>query len=212
MPLTDVHAKSLSRALDEATLFAIEVDVSRRIVGLTMYVLLTPGADESGEEDTRVLLVLEGVSRIVAAFESRPVRNITGGPSTLTELSALVRRIAQTPPGDKSMTGPQFVDGDLSRSPVKDWWDRRTLDIAVTDSGTAAHHLYVFQDQPQQALNIVIWFDDVHVCDREGQPITFEALVEGSDEWWRTASGLRGGGDWLVEPIPLDICLYGRDG
>jgi hypothetical protein len=191
MALTESQAEGVSRALDEATLTAIEVDLWVRIARLTLDVPLMQETSEFPEGETPVVLVLEGVARVVAALD--PENGSTeDAPRTLGDLSELVARIARMP-GDWAMYGGQFVDYDLSDAPVVDWWDRRTVDVRLTDSGLASHTLYVFQDgvskEGPMALQIVIWFDDMRVSRLGGQAMALEDFIRASDRWWKATSG-----------------------
>jgi hypothetical protein len=174
--MTQETSEGIGIALNEADWVTADVDASGSVVRLGFDVLSLP---ERGPmpEDPRRLLVLTGVSRVVASHRDGGWDDASA-PTLPLEPRGLTGVIAEF--GHLPVYGWDFVNaGD---GPFDRWKDRVSFDLRCEAAG--GHTMDLFQENGRRILDLRVWFDSLDVLDGHGQPIALTEFISGGVRWW----------------------------
>lgn len=167
----------LNIAFNEATLLGAEVSESRQVAAVTLSLLSLPADGGPAPEDSRVSVILSGVSRLAVSLrggawndESAPVE-----PVTLDSFFDDVRSFQGQP-----IYGWEFFDQDAD---FQRWADRLSLDVTLIEN-EAHSSISLFQEGIDRHLDIRIWFDELRITDPSGQSLEFAEVIAGARRWW----------------------------
>lgn len=180
MQLTDDDRDGLNVALNEATWCDLVAVPDRRRVAVGLNVLTLP-AEGPAPEDTAVILLLDGVSRVAASLRHGRWDDASAQvePLTVPTLTDAVRSF-----GGQALCGWEFVDPPADS--WADWRDRLSLDAALSTE-PAPHVLELFQESAMgepRHLDVRVWFSELQVVRRTGKPVPLTEFVAGGRRWW----------------------------
>jgi hypothetical protein len=177
MEITDDQRQGLGVALNEATLFGVEVDAKRRVAALTFSVLALPDTGPP-PDDSRIQFLLTPVGRVIASLRHGRWDNPTA-PVEPFELDGMLSVVQSF--GGLPIYGWEFIDTPLQN--VDGYPDRLSLDVVLGEDGMS-HSLRVFQDTSERFLNVQIWFDDLLIRDPKGASISPDEFIAAGVRWW----------------------------
>lgn len=175
--MDEMTKSGLGVALNEASLLGVDVSRSRRMAAVTLSVLSLPPDDVPPTDDTRVSIVLENVGRVAASLRNAHWSDPSAQPVpfTLDDLLAVSQSFGQLP-----IYGWEFID---RTDDFNSWSHRLSLDERLGDGGMA-HSLTLFQEGGDRHLDLIIWFDTLHVFDPQRRPIDIQQFIADGVRWW----------------------------
>ena len=177
MNLTPDQVHGLGIALNEATLWGVEVDEDRKVAAATFSVLTLP---EQGNppEDARVQFVFSPVGRIAVSLRLGRWNDTTAEVVKLSveELLSAVQSFGGSP-----IYGWEFFDVHDKNFPR--WSDRLSLDWRNGGDGLA-HSITLFQEGKDRHIDICLWFDSFVMRDARGRELSLDDFIAGGKRWW----------------------------
>lgn len=176
--ITKDEKEGLSLAFNEATLPGAEIDPSARLAAVTLSVLTLPESG-SAPADSRIQVLLHGVSRVAASLRNGlwndPAAAVV--PFALSDFLNVVQSF-----GGCAVYGDEFFD--VHEPELKKWDNRFSLDVVLsTDAGR--HSICFFQEGGRERhLDFCIWFQDLTVRDVAGRLVPVSEIAEGAQRWW----------------------------
>ncbi len=182
MNLTDQQVKDLNLVCQEATWIGLEINQQGAWAGITLCVRSLP-VEGPAPTDTRVLLVLEPLTRIAASYRDGIWNDKDAEVIPLT-VPLLEHRVFEA---QDTVCGTDFFNVSDEQG-FEPWSKLLSLDVKTEniDFGSS-NTLNLFQDL-SRFLAVRIWFGGVHVYGADGKEMPLLDLVEGSKRWWQ---GLR---------------------
>lgn len=179
MRWTEEQKEAFGVAINEATLLGAEVAPSGR-AALTFAVLSLPEDSGPPPEDSRVQLILEGVSRVAASLRAG-FWNDSSAEVILFELERLLEVVTgfKTP-----VYGWEFLDVPPEKN-FASWENRLSLDW-VRGPYEHAHTLQLFQagNAPDRHLDLQFWLESIRAFRPTGEEIDFDEFTAGGQRWW----------------------------
>ncbi|MBX3724805.1 MAG: hypothetical protein KF823_02675 [Xanthomonadales bacterium] len=180
MRIDEHRAKELGTALNEASLLGVEYDRVRQMVGVTISVLTLPDDHSPESADPRRQLILKEVGRVAAALRDSRWDDYAAKPLPL-EASDLLSTVQSF--GGQPIYGWEFINHEDQAWEL--WKHRLSLDIQ-SDAGARTNLLALFQEgvTANRHLDLWVWFEELVICDAQGNTIDPDHFVAGGIRWW----------------------------
>ena len=175
--MTDKEKHGIGLAINEAKLLGVEVDTEKRVAGITLEVL-TLSEKGPSPTDSRVLIVLHNVGRVVASKRMGHWDDDKAEVAKfeIRELLSVVKELGGLP-----IYGWDFID--VHEKDLKEWSDRLSFDWRKGPGGLK-HTLSLFQEGWEEHLDIILWFDELFILSPKGYNISIEYFIAGGERWW----------------------------
>ncbi len=175
--ITEEIKRGLNVAFNEARLLGVEVSESRQLAAITLALLTLPSDAANATEDSRVSVLLEGVSRVAVSlregrWDDHSARVL---PVTLHSLLEIVRSFS-----GQAVYGWEFFDQEED---FLQWADRLSID-AVLRPEPGSHSLTFFQEAENRHLDIRLWFEQLRMTDADRTPLDLKEVIAGGQRWW----------------------------
>jgi hypothetical protein len=174
--LSGEQAEGLGIAFNEATLLGVEVDTPSARAAITLRLLTLP---ESGPpaDDTRVSVLLSGVSRVLASQRNGRWDDASAAvvPFRIESLLEVVHGFGHLP-----IYGGQFIDQPPADR--QQWADR--LSCEWRGPGRGHHSITLSQDGPDRHLDLWIEFATMALRSPDGNPLAIDDVIAGGRRWW----------------------------
>ena len=172
-------AKRLGVALNEASWIDAKLEVEKATIKCAFEVL-TVEKDGKVPDDTVVIVTFSPVGRIIASLRVGSYENKQQSVQQLlpSQLAKTLRTFK-----DHFIYGWEFINrGDKA---IKDWSNKLSFDQKFESQNGFSNTIYLFQDEGiTRQLNVRIWFDELSLHDRKGNPIDMELFLENGKRAW----------------------------
>jgi hypothetical protein len=164
-------ADGLGVAFNEATWLGAEIDVERRVAGITLAVRTLPPVGPP-PVDRRLQVLLHPVGRVWVRRTSHHGEILT---MSIGELLPTVQSFGGCP-----IYGWEFFDTPV---PALHASQLSALEEFGTDG--LSHTLHLFQDGGVNGqLDLWVWFDELTLRTPEGAPLPIDDVIAGGRRWW----------------------------
>ncbi|MEV6037941.1 hypothetical protein AB0L65_42800 [Nonomuraea sp. NPDC052116] len=180
MKLTTEQVEGLNVALNEAAWLGIDVDVESMRATVLLDVLTLP-AEGPAPDETKIVLLLDGVSRVAASLRNGWWNDAEATVEVLSlpDLDTAVRDF-----GGNSIYGWEFINPP--EEIWADWRERLSLDANLSED-PAPHVLDLFQERSSGSprhLDLRVWFRELRVCRGAGEEVPLQEFIDGGVRWW----------------------------
>lgn len=153
-----------------------DLDLERRMIGIT-FDLLTLLKDGNPPDDSRARFELFPVGRIAASLRFGAWNDAAAPvmPFTIDQLADVVKSF-----GAQAVYGTNFFD---SEDDFTTWSSRMSVNYESHSDGHT-HSLYLFQEGHQRHLDLIVWFDGLHIVDARHTSLRVDDIVGGARRWW----------------------------
>jgi hypothetical protein len=179
MEISKEQTAGLGVALNEATLLGAEIDIDRRLAGITLSVLTLP-LEGPPPLDSRIQMLLSPVGRVAASL-----RNGLWNDPNAKVVRFEIDQLLEVVEGFKEpIYGWKFFDVE---DDFEEWKDRLSFDRCLGEGGRC-HSLSLFQEGADRHLDLCIWFDDMEIRDASGRVLQLNEFIAGGERWWNAMS------------------------
>lgn len=195
MPTDPAVLADLDLALDEATLWRVELEPEARVATVVLTVLSLP-EDDGPAEPRLVRLILAPVGRLAASLRhgSWNDREAQVEDFPLSDLPQIFDRL-----GGHALYGGAFFNVPEVRPGVFErpngfalWSDRLSLDWTAPVADGTTHTLLLFQEGAHgnelRHFDLQLWFDEIDARNDIGDRLPIDDLVAGARRWWKAFS------------------------